>query len=179
MEKPSPISLESPVGLVFIAAMFSLLSRLQKFSLGFLTFFYHPHAKLQPYPLRRTSNTAQEDFKFKLGREDVEMVMERMGLDCNQEGEQLKEFSGFDDFSVMFEEEEPSLEEVKMAFSVFDENKDGFIDAEDLQRVLFKLGFTEEMDLDECRTMIDLCVGNKDSQIDFNGFLKFMERSFC
>ncbi|KAM0936178.1 putative EF-hand domain-containing protein [Dioscorea sansibarensis] len=179
MEEPSPISLESPVGLVFLAAIFSLLSRLQKFSLGFLTLFYHPRAKLQASPLRRTSNTAEEDFKFKLGREDVGVVMEKMGLHCNQEGEQLKEFSGFDEFSVMFEEEEPSLEEVNMAFSVFDENKDGFIDAEDLQRVLLKLGFTEGRDLDECRRMIHLCVGNNDSQIDFNGFLKFMERSFC
>lgn len=107
------------------------------------------------------------------------MVMERMGLHCNQERKQLIEFSGFEEFSVMFKKDEASLDEVKMAFSMFDENKDGFIDAEDLQRVLFKLGFTEEMDLDECRTMIDLCVGNKDSQIDFNGFLKFMERSFC
>ncbi|XP_039135725.1 probable calcium-binding protein CML46 [Dioscorea cayenensis subsp. rotundata] len=98
------------------------------------------------------------------------MVMERMGLHCNQERKQLIEFSGFEEFSVMFKKDEASLDEVKMAFSMFDENKDGFIDSRDLQRVLFKLGLMEEMDLDECKKMIGVCVGH----IDFNGFLKFM-----
>ncbi|KAH7667095.1 EF-hand-containing protein [Dioscorea alata] len=103
------------------------------------------------------------------------MVMERMGLHCNQEEEQLIELSGFKEFSIMFEKDKVSLDDVKMAFSVFDENKDGFINARDLQRVHFKLG---KMDLDDCKKMIGVCVGNKDPHIDFNGFLKFMERSF-
>ncbi|KAJ0988546.1 hypothetical protein J5N97_006902 [Dioscorea zingiberensis] len=176
MEKSSPISLEYPVGLAFIAAILNLLFRLQKLSLGLLTFF-HSHAKLHT-PLLKSSSNSEEDFK--LGREELEMVMGRMGLDCGQEGDQqLKEFWGSDEFSVMFEELEPSLEEVKMAFCVFDENKDGFIDAEDLQRVLSRLGFKEGMDLVECRRMIHACHGNKEKGIDFYGFVKFMESGFC
>ncbi|KAF8378692.1 hypothetical protein HHK36_030041 [Tetracentron sinense] len=115
----------------------------------------------------------------KICREDVEIIMERLGLFCNPDGEKLQEKLGLDELSVLFEEKEPSLEEVKEAFDVFDENRDGFIDARELQRVLCSLGFREASELEECKSMIGAFDENGDGCIDFNEFVKFMENSFA
>ncbi|XP_058096425.1 probable calcium-binding protein CML46 [Magnolia sinica] len=115
----------------------------------------------------------------KVSSEDVEMVMGKLGMLCNPDGEMLKTCFSSDELSVLFEEKEPSLEEVKEAFSVFDENGDEFIDAKELQRVLCNLGFREGSNIDACEKMIRAFDENGDGQIDFNEFVKFMENSFC
>ncbi|EEF30528.1 calcium ion binding protein, putative [Ricinus communis] len=111
-----------------------------------------------------------------IDREEVEMVMGNLGLFCSTESEKLEDSKGFDELSHLFDEKEPSLEEVKGAFDVFDENKDGFIDAEELQRVLHVLGLKEGLELQNCRNMIRALDDNKDGRIDFNEFVKFMEK---
>ncbi|KAF2313611.1 hypothetical protein GH714_012389 [Hevea brasiliensis] len=58
-----------------------------------------------------------------LCREEVEMVMGKLGLFCSAESEELKESMGSDELSQLFDEKEPSLEEVKKAFDVFDEKR--------------------------------------------------------
>ncbi|GMJ00008.1 hypothetical protein HRI_003670000 [Hibiscus trionum] len=79
----------------------------------------------------------------------------------------------------LFEEEEPSLMEAKDAFDVFDEKKDGFIDAEELRNALVSLGFVKEAEEDECEKMIKGFDENFDGRIDFNEFVKVLETSFC
>ncbi|XP_022755472.1 probable calcium-binding protein CML47 [Durio zibethinus] len=83
---------------------------------------------------------------------------------------------GADKIGGLFEEEEPSLEEVKEAFDVFDENKDGFIDAKELGNVMFSLGFMQASE-DECKRMIKGFDDNFDGRIDLTEFIKVMERS--
>ncbi|XP_010450785.1 PREDICTED: probable calcium-binding protein CML45 [Camelina sativa] len=114
-----------------------------------------------------------------LCREDVVMVMKSLGLVADSGSEGLQKRYSSEDLSNLFEEKEPSLEEVKQAFDVFDENRDGFIDPIDLQRVLTILGFKQESNLESCRRMIRSFDGNKDGRIDFYGFVKFMENHFC
>ncbi|KDP27162.1 hypothetical protein JCGZ_19861 [Jatropha curcas] len=113
-----------------------------------------------------------------ISREEVEMVMGNLGLLCRAESEKLKDSMGFDELSQLFDDKEPSLEEIKEAFDVFDYNRDGFIDAEELQRVLCKLGLKEGFKLENCRKMIRASDENKDGRIDFREFVKFMENSF-
>ncbi|EHA8591682.1 putative calcium-binding protein CML46 [Cocos nucifera] len=127
-------------------------------------------------PIKKTPSQPGGDIN--LSWENVEMVMGRMGLYCSQEGEQLKECMSFDELSSVFEEE-PSFEELKEAFCVFDENRDGFVDAVELHRVLSKLGFREGSEVDSCKRMIAAYDENRDGRIDFNEFVKFMEISFC
>ncbi|XP_077214383.1 putative calcium-binding protein CML45 [Tasmannia lanceolata] len=116
---------------------------------------------------------------LELSREDVEMVMGKLGIFCNSGGEKVKECLNLNELSILFEEDEPSLEEVKEAFCVFDENTDGFIDAKELQRVLCNLGFMEGACVDTCEMMIKTFDENKDGRIDFKEFVKLMEGSFC
>lgn len=113
-----------------------------------------------------------------LERDDVKMVMGKLGFFCSPESEDLDENYGSREFSGLFEEEEPSLEEVKQAFDVFDENRDGFIDEKELQRVLAVLGFKEASERN-CKKMIRKFDENGDGRIDFKEFVKIMENSFC
>ncbi|RZC88784.1 hypothetical protein C5167_031159 [Papaver somniferum] len=115
----------------------------------------------------------------KLSREDVEMVMHKMRLTCSQDGEKIQERLGLDELLGLFEEKEPSVDEVRGAFDVFDENRDGFIDATELQKVLFALGIREGLTLENCNIMIRRFDDNSDGRIDFNEFVKLMEHSFC
>ncbi|WZZ74309.1 hypothetical protein YC2023_085679 [Brassica napus] len=111
----------------------------------------------------------EEDEDDYLSREDAEMVMRSLGLSADQESDELQERYSSKEMSSLFEEKEASLEEVKQAFDVFDENRDGFIDATELQRVLTILGFKEGSYLENCSVMIRSLDGNKDGRIDFNG----------
>jgi len=117
--------------------------------------------------------------KEDISRGDAEEVMERLGIFCSSEDGRLQEKLDPDDLSKLFEEKEPSLDEVKGAFDVFDENSDGFIDSKELQRVLSVLGFKEGGDMENCRRMIGLFDENGDGRIDFGEFVKIMENSFC
>lgn len=122
-----------------------------------------------------------------LGQDEVKMVMKRLGIGSGrQEDNDIYEQIGEEEILQVFEEEEPSMEELKEAFGVFDENKDGFIDASELGKVLCSLGLVKEEEEEECsgtnhdewlRMMIKAVDKNQDGVIDFNEFLKFMEES--
>jgi calmodulin len=87
----------------------------------------------------------------------------------------LEEFGDEQEITNMFENG-VSLEEVKDAFNVFDENKDGFIEAAELKRVLCCLGLKREFV--ECQKMINAVDQNGDELIDHYEFVKLMEKSF-
>ncbi|GLT36190.1 hypothetical protein SLA2020_105840 [Shorea laevis] len=133
----------------------------------------------QEFPSSRVSSAGGKKDEGSIFREDVEMLMGRLGLVCSPESEVLQESFGFNDFSGLFQETEPSLEEVKQAFDVFDMNRDGFIDEKELQRVLTVLELKEGTELDNCRKMIKIADTNGDGRIDFPEFVKLMENTFC
>lgn len=136
--------------------------------------------RLSASPIRKGSILAdpEDDGGSSLSREDAEVVMERMGLSCTR-GEQEGGGIGHGEISRLFEEKEPSLEEVREAFDVFDVNGDGFIEAEELQRVLRGLGMEEGKEVEDCGRMIRAFDENGDGRIDFREFVKLMENCFC
>ncbi|XVF43134.1 hypothetical protein PTKIN_Ptkin02bG0016100 [Pterospermum kingtungense] len=125
----------------------------------------------------KTNSIGDKKCHETLSEGDIKVVMERLGIAYELESNKLMVEA---DLGETFDEEEPSLEEIKEAFDVFDENKDGFIDAIELQRVLSCLGVEERLvQLEECRRMIKVADEDEDGRIDFNEFLKFMETCFC
>ncbi|KAM7278880.1 hypothetical protein ACFE04_006014 [Oxalis oulophora] len=114
-----------------------------------------------------------------LSRQEIETLMQDLGFFCCVENEDLPKFMGSDELSGLFDEKEPSLEELKEAFDVFDQNRDGFVDADELQRVLCILGSKEGLDLENCKRMIMKFDKNGDGRIDFKEFVKLMENDFC
>ncbi|GMY25969.1 probable calcium-binding protein CML30 [Fagus crenata] len=115
----------------------------------------------------------------KLNDSEMKKVMEMLGVGYNPDGKIVEDRIGAHELSQLFDEEQPSLEEVKEAFEVFDENKDGFINATELQKVLCSLGLKEGSEVEECTKMIRAVDENGDGQIDFSEFVKFLEKSFC
>jgi calmodulin len=125
------------------------------------------------------SNAGRESGDNIIERDEVKMVMEKMGFVCSSESEELNEKYGSKELCEVFEENEPSLDEVKQAFDVFDENKDGFIDALELQRVLVILGLKEGSKFENCQKMIKHFDENQDGRIDFFEFVNIMRNHFC
>ena len=124
------------------------------------------------------SNVGRESGDI-IERDEVKMVMEKMGFFCSSESEELEEKYGSKELCEVFEENEPSLEELKQAFDVFDENKDGFIDAKELQRVLVILGLKQGSEFENCQKMITIFDENQDGRIDFIEFVNIMKNHFC
>ncbi|KAF3438163.1 hypothetical protein FNV43_RR20919 [Rhamnella rubrinervis] len=67
-------------------------------------------------------------------------MVEKVVTLCDEEVEEISD--GF------------SEEEVREAFDVFDENNDGFIDGEEITKVVQGLGFMEAASEEECKRMI-------------------------
>lgn len=122
----------------------------------------------------KTRNKKQDD-ETGMTYEDVKFMMRRIGLNFDDVG--LMACSNIGDYVPrLFTDDEPSLDEVRQAFSVFDVNKDGYLDASDLLRVFQGLGL-EEVGMGECEQMIAKYDMNKDRRIDLVEFTKVLEAS--
>ncbi|CAM0873922.1 unnamed protein product [Alopecurus aequalis] len=110
---------------------------------------------------------------------DAEAAMRKIGFNFDQEKSVALKAISSECISTLFVEDEPSLQEVKMAFSLFDENNDGYIEASDLQRILHNLGLGQGVGLSECEKMIARYDTNEDMRIDIMEFTNVLEASFC
>ncbi|GJY19866.1 probable calcium-binding protein CML30 [Tanacetum coccineum] len=106
---------------------------------------------------------------------NLEIVLKRLGMFCDHDDK--RQIIGSNEISGLFDEDEPSLDEVKEAFSAFDRNKDGFIDAKELQHALSEMGYIQISESD-CRLMIGGYDVDQDDKISFREFLKLMEDCF-
>lgn len=71
------------------------------------------------------------------------------------------------------EDEDPEVAALRSAFAVFDIDKNGFISAEELQRVMHTLG-DKHTSLAECRHMISCVDRDGDKMVDFSEFRSLM-----
>lgn len=102
-------------------------------------------------------------------------MMERLGTFWDPDDQ--RESVGLKEMVDMFVEDEPSLDELKEAFGVFDKNNDGYIDAKELQNVLSDMGFLHISESD-CRRMIVGYDDDKDGKISYREFFKVVEDCF-
>ncbi|KAF3322961.1 putative calcium-binding protein CML45 [Carex littledalei] len=115
----------------------------------------------------------KQDIGIKRG--EVGFVMTDIGISLSQEGDEIRDFMSHEEFSTLFDQMEPGLHEVEEAFSIFDQNRDGFIDAKELQTVLINLGLREGTNVDACQSMIDKYDRNRKGKIDQIDFFKLVE----
>jgi calmodulin len=128
-----------------------------------------------------TGDTKLQDDEMGLTHEDVEVVVRSIGLSFDRESSVAGDATGSEYcMHRLFDEDEPSLHEVRQAFLVFDENEDGYLDASDLQRVFQRLGLGRGVvGLGECEKAIATYDVDKDMRIDFAEFTKVLEASIC
>ncbi|XP_073017957.1 probable calcium-binding protein CML46 [Primulina eburnea] len=110
--------------------------------------------------------------------EDIEIVFETLGMDCdakkvNRHHKMGRQRSNIEVGSV-FDKVQPCFDEVKEAFNIFDGNNDGFIDANELEKVINSMGFMR-FSKEEYQRMIMAFDYNGDGMIDFGEFVKLME----
>ncbi|CAN6372734.1 unnamed protein product [Urochloa humidicola] len=126
----------------------------------------------------KTTNKYQDnDMEFT--HEDISTMMRNIDLKFGKENSMVCKSISNDYIARIFDEDEPSLQEVRQAFLVFDHNDDGYIDASDLERVLQSLGLGEGIGVDECEQMIAKYDTNNDKRIDTAEFTKVLEAGFC
>ncbi|CAA0828409.1 Probable calcium-binding protein CML30 [Striga hermonthica] len=169
-------SIQLAVLIVGLIELLVLLDRkkVSGFFLGFYSLLLTPLHNSTP-TTRKSSNTEQEKAAA-VCRGDLEVVLKSLGL--FREGNIIPARLDSNDILKMFEEKSVGLGEIKEAFDVFDENRDGFIDAMELRKVLCALGFREGLDVERCSKMIGAFDENRDGKIDFDEFVKFMGNSF-
>ncbi|KAJ4973891.1 hypothetical protein NE237_007065 [Protea cynaroides] len=178
----SPFNLVGFVGLLQSQRILNSAIRILQFYSGFGSLL---QSQIQPERKSPDPECLKKELSFDEKVDDgklcrgVEMVMEKLGISCDPDGEKLQERLRLDGLLQLFEEKDPTSDELKEAFQAFDENRDGYIDAEELQRVLCALGFVERLELGECKRMIAAFDTNEDGLIDITEFVKILEISFC
>ncbi|XP_051115493.1 probable calcium-binding protein CML46 [Andrographis paniculata] len=111
-----------------------------------------------------------------LSRGEVEIALRCLGMSCDDDDDSEESRFDGDDLYRMFEDENPTIDELRSAFHVFDENRDGFIDAEELNKVLTNLQLIEgSSEIDACKLMIRAFDEDGDGRIDLCEFVKLME----
>ncbi|GAB4840026.1 hypothetical protein Ancab_020735 [Ancistrocladus abbreviatus] len=164
----------------FLSSLSNLLTKSK-----FWPFYTCPVA--EPEKIRRGFNNKKEnrdDDKpsgSMISMAEVKFVMGKLGMCVDEAADGGPRKVGLDEFKELFEVEEPSFEEIKEAFDVFDENRDGSIDAVELNRVLCRLGLKEWGDgsVEQCGKMIGKFDENGDGVLDFNEFVKCLEKCLC
>ncbi|XP_050221349.1 probable calcium-binding protein CML46 [Mercurialis annua] len=135
--------------------------------------------KLNAYLTQSThhDNKNIDDDELTIG--EVTMVMGKLGISYTPDGDcKFEEKLQSNEISTLFEEQEPSLQEFQEAFSMFDENNDGFIDYNELRKVVSTLCLSQASEV-ECRRMIKAFDNNGDGVIDFDEFVRLLTNSFC
>lgn len=112
-----------------------------------------------------------ESLLEKLGNTNAACEAKRMIMAADLDGD------GFIDFNEFMEVHKKGIKygDIRDAFRMFDQDKDGRISAEELQSMLEKLG--EEHTLDECRRMIKRIDKNRDGLVDMDDFKDMMTRN--
>lgn len=205
--RESPVYLQLIPGLVKVLSAHAIYSwaagNLHESFSRFCSYLLRPKAEekgswVEPSTARQSSSRDERDHGdndehdhndggVSVCREDVELVMGKLGLFCGHDDDEelisRNRPMSCHGISRVFEEEEASTDEAREAFYVFDVNRDGFIDAKELQRVLCVLGFDkrggEGPSSSECERMISVFDENGDGRIDFQEFVKLVEKCFC
>ncbi|KAI4337870.1 hypothetical protein L6164_016238 [Bauhinia variegata] len=124
-------------------------------------------------------NWLLEKMGFRFGLEELESIVGKESLDLDEfvffynsilkENSRGESEGGEDDHDV--EDVETDL---LKAFRVFDLDGDGFITSQELESVLRKLGYWDDNNGKDCRSMICVYDTNLDGRLDFEEFKNMM-----
>ena len=119
------------------------------------------------------------DSNGRIKKEKAKLVVEKLGLMHNEEGESsfdLPSSSEGDELQVeevlhgMEGDGAKRVEMLREAFTVFDRDGDGYIEAMELKKVLECLGLDKGWGMEEIEKMVHVVDLNLDGKVDFSEF---------
>ncbi|PKA65633.1 Calmodulin-like protein 1 [Apostasia shenzhenica] len=140
---------------------------------------FHPNAD----ELRRVFSKIDGDGDQKISVDDLRSFLEAIGrTDAASEAKSMVKVvdlnkSGFIELDEFMEIHHKGVtrSEIKFAFWVFDENRDGRIGAEEVMAMLRKLG--ESCSLEDCRRMVKRVDRSGDGLVDMDDFMILMTKT--
>ncbi|URE17412.1 hypothetical protein MUK42_11587 [Musa troglodytarum] len=135
---------------------------------------FEPHVEEMKQVFSKISND-KERIEFK----DLRQLLHKMNVrDADREAKQMMQAADFNnDGSLDFDEftrvtKDVSIKDLKDAFGMFDEDRDGRISAEEIKRMMEKLG--ESCSLEDCARMVKNVDKNGDGLVDMEEFMAMM-----
>jgi len=107
-----------------------------------------------------------------LGKDATEDEVQMMMAEADSDGDGYVDLSEFVALNTRGVDSAASLRDLKDAFNMFDIDGNGSISADELHRVLMRLG--EASSLDECHHMIRGVDADGDGQVSFDEFFTMM-----
>ncbi|KAL8133668.1 calmodulin-like protein 3 [Apium graveolens] len=146
-----------------------------------------PLARMDADELRKVFEMFDHNGDGRITKQELNQSLENMGIfipdqelsqmiekiDVNKDGcVDIDEFGDLYQTIMNTREEE---EDMKEAFSVFDQNGDGFITVEELKSVLASLGLKQGRTEEDCKTMIKKVDVDGDGRVNYNEFKQMMK----
>lgn len=110
-----------------------------------------------------------------LGFEMTEQQIEQMIADVDKDGSGAIEFEEFVQMMTAKIGERDTKAELAKAFNLIDQDKNGKISVQDIQRIAKDLG--EPFTIDEIKEMVHEADQNEDGEVDQDEFLRIMKRT--
>lgn len=106
--------------------------------------------------------------------QELDLMIARFDKDCDGCVD-IDEFEALYRYIMEDEEREGEDDDIQEAFNVFDQNRDGFITAEELRVVLAAMGLKQGGTTEDCRKMITTVDLDGDGKVDFFEFKQMMK----
>lgn len=104
---------------------------------------------------------------------DKELVQMIDKIDVNGDGYvDMEEFGGL--YKTIMDEKDEE-EDIREAFNVFDQNRDGYITVDELRSVLASLGLKQGRTVEDCKMMIKKVDADGDGRVNYSEFKQMMK----
>ncbi|CAL0324051.1 unnamed protein product [Lupinus luteus] len=120
---------------------------------------------------KKELNDSLENLSIFIPDNELTKMIEK--IDVNGDG-----CMDMDEFGELYQsiiEDRDEEEDMKEAFNVFDQNRDGFITVEELRSVFASLGLKQGRTVEECKKMIMKVDVDGDGMVDYNEFKQMMK----
>ncbi|KAF8093955.1 hypothetical protein N665_0373s0012 [Sinapis alba] len=151
-----------------------------------------PARKIDPSELKRVFQTFDKNGDGRITKQELNDSLENLGIyipdkdltqmihkiDTNQDGcVDIEEFESLYRSIVDEHHNDGGTEEedMKEAFNVFDQDRDGFITGEELKSVMGSLGLKQGKTLEDCKKMIMQVDVDGDGRVNYKEFIQMMK----
>lgn len=142
---------------------------------------------MDPVELRRVFNMFDRNGDGKITKKELSDSLQNLGIfipdkelvqmidkiDANGDGYvDMEEFGGL--YQTIMDEKDEE-EDIREAFNVFDQNRDGFITVDELRSVLASLGLKQGRTVEDCKLMIKKVDADGDGRVNYKEFKQMMK----